>query len=159
MIPRARKPKWEKALPGKLTIATMEEVSTQGGDWTTDNTERKSVIALLDSSTMGECINRDYPKSQWFNLLKLTNPIPVYNVDRSPNKAGSIIEVVSLILRYKNHSKRTLFCITSLCYEWPSPFSLSLHSSLSLPYPWLLLDLYLYQYAFPFVSYIFGPSC
>ena len=28
MILRVQKPKWEKALPGKLTIATVEEVST-----------------------------------------------------------------------------------------------------------------------------------
>ena len=81
---------------------------------TTNTTEKKSVIALLDSSAMGECIDRDYTKSQWFNLLKLTNPIPVYNIDRSPNEVGSIMEVVSLILHYKNHSEWTLFHVTSL---------------------------------------------
>ena len=44
---------------------------------TTDTTEKKSIVALLDSGAMGEWIDRDYAKSQWFNLLKLTNPIPV----------------------------------------------------------------------------------
>ena len=81
---------------------------------TTNTVEKKSVMALLDSSAMGECIDRDYAKSQQFKLIKLTQPIPVYNIDRSPNKAGSIKEVVSLILHYKNHSEWTTFCITSL---------------------------------------------
>ena len=116
--PKSPKTKWEKALPGKLTIATAEEASTslklKVEIETTDTVERKFVVALLDSSAMGECIDRDYVKSQRFNLLKLTNPIPVYNIDRSPNEAGLITEVVSLILCYKNHSEQTLFCITSL---------------------------------------------
>ena len=112
----------KKTLPKKLTIATMEGVSTslklKVEIETTDTTEKKSIIALLDSGTMGECIDRDYAKSQWFNLLKLTNPIPVYNIDRSPNEVGLITEVVSLILRYKNHSDtagRGLFCGMQNC--------------------------------------------
>ena len=40
--------------------------------------------------------------------------IPVYNVDGTLNKAGSITEVVNLILKYNNHSKRTTFAVTSL---------------------------------------------
>ena len=121
MILRIWKPKWEKTLPRKLTIATVEEVSTslklKVEIKTTNTTERKSVITLLDSGTMGECIDRDYAKNQWFNLLKLANPIPVYNVDGSPNEAGLVTEVVSLILCHKNHSEQTLFCITSLGKE------------------------------------------
>ena len=118
MILRVQKPKWEKALPKKLNIATMEGVSTslklKVEIETTDTTEKKSVLALLDSGNKGECIDRDYTKSQQFNLLKLTNPILVYNIDGSPNEVGSITEVVSLILCYKNHSEQTLFHVTSL---------------------------------------------
>ena len=116
--PRAQKPKWEKTLPKKLTVAAMEGISTslklKVEIETTDTVERKSITALLDSGEMGECINRDYAKSQRFNLTKLTQPIPVYNVDGSPNEAGSIMEVVNLILRYESHSERTTFCVTSL---------------------------------------------
>ena len=118
MILRVQKPKWEKALPEKFMIAITEQVSTslkiKAEIKTTDTTEKKSIIALLDSSTTGEFIDRDYAKSQWFNLLKFTKPIPVYNVDGSANEAGSITEAVSLILRYKIHSEQTLFCVTSL---------------------------------------------
>ena len=51
--------------------------------------------------------------------MKLTQPILVYNVDGSPNKAGFnkaglITEVVSLLLCYKNHLEWTTFCVTNL---------------------------------------------
>ena len=81
---------------------------------TIDMAERKSVVTLLDSGLTGECIDRNYAKTCQFNLIKLTQPIPVYNVDGTPNEAGSITEVVSLILCHKNHSKWTTFCITNL---------------------------------------------
>ena len=81
---------------------------------TTDTSERKSVNSLVDSGANGEFIDREYAKSCRFNLLKLTTPIPVYNIDGTPNEAGSITEAVSLILRYKGHSERTIFCVTSL---------------------------------------------
>ena len=96
----------------------MEEISTslklKVEIETTDTAERKSVTALLDSGSTGECIDRDYAKSCWFNLVKLAQPIPVYNVDGTPNEAGSIVEVVSLILHYKIHSEWTTFCVTGL---------------------------------------------
>src|SRR5918992_5283449 len=44
----------------------------------------------------------------------LQRPIPVYNVDGSPNKAGSITEVVDLVLRYKDHSECAVFAVTNL---------------------------------------------
>ena len=81
---------------------------------TTDTAEKKSITALVDSRATGEFIDRQYAKSCQFNLIKLTQPIPVYNVDGSPHEAGSIIEAVSLLLRYKNHSEQTTFCVTNL---------------------------------------------
>src|ERR1700761_7724352 len=81
---------------------------------TMDTSKRKSVNSLVDSGANGEFIDREYEKSCRFNLLKLTTPIPVYNIDGTPNEAGSITEAVSLILRYKGHSEWTIFCITSL---------------------------------------------
>ena len=104
--------------PYILTIAAAEGISTslrlKVEIETTDTVERKSVTALLDSRSTGKCIDRDYAKSCWFNLVKLAQPIPVYNVDGTPNEAGSIMEVVSLILCYNNHSERMTFCVTNL---------------------------------------------
>ena len=115
---RMRKPKWEKALPKSYIIAATEENPTslkrKVEIETMDTVETKSVTALLDSSVTGECINRDYARSCWFNLIKLTQPILVYNVDGSPNEAGSITKVVSLILCHKKYSEWTTFAVMSL---------------------------------------------
>ena len=117
MTLKVRKPKWERALPERYTISVTGESSSlklKVELKTTDTSERKSVNSLVDSGATGEFINRDYAKSCRFNLQKLTCLIPVYNIDGTPNKAGSITEAVSLILRYKNHSEWTTFCVTSL---------------------------------------------
>ena len=115
---RMQKPKWEKVLPKSYIIAAREENPTslklKVEIKTMDTAETKSMTALLDSGATGECIDRDYAKSCWFNLIKLTQPIPVYNVDGSPNEAGSITEVVSLILHHKKHLEWTTFAVMSL---------------------------------------------
>ena len=117
LTPKVQKPKWEKALPESYTISAIGESSSlklKVELKTMDTSKRKSVNSLVDSGATGEFINRDYAKSCRFNLQKLTCPIPVYNIDGTPNEAGSITEAVSLILQYKNHSEWTTFCITSL---------------------------------------------
>ena len=76
--------------------------------------EKKLVMALVDCGATGEFINKHYAKSNRLNLIKLSQPIPVYNVDGTPNKAGSVTEIVDLVLRYKNHSERTTFAVSSL---------------------------------------------
>ena len=48
------------------------------------------------------------------NTRSISCPIPVYNVDSFPNEAGQISEVVDVVLRYKTHSERTLFTVSSL---------------------------------------------
>ena len=100
--PKKQKPKWEKALPEKFTISTTEgtpnSLNLKVKVETTDTAEKKSITALVDSGATGEFIDRQYAKSCRFNLLKLTQPIPVYNVDGSPNEAGSITEAVTLLL-------------------------------------------------------------
>jgi len=53
----------------------------------------------MDSRATGEFIDHHYAKSNWLHPCKLSEPIPVYNVDGTLNEAGSITEVVDLILR------------------------------------------------------------
>jgi len=75
-----------------------KEIMLKAGLRTVDSHEVEEVDALLDSevtgllSTMLGCAKR---KSQ---PCKLEHPIEVYNVDRSVNRGGSIIEEVTLIL-------------------------------------------------------------
>ena len=118
MTPRICKPKWEQVLPKAYTISSAEgdsnSLKLKIEIETTDTTWKKLVTTLVDSGTTGEFIDRDYTKSCQFNLVKLTQPILVYNVDGTPNEASSITEVVNLILHYKNHSERTTFAVTCL---------------------------------------------
>jgi len=113
-----RRPKWERRLPSKLVIASAEDGSTslklKVELETTDTGEVKSVNSFVDSRATGEFIDRHYAKSNRLHTRKLSEPIAVYNVDGTLNEAGSITEAVDLILRYHNHSERTLFAVTGL---------------------------------------------
>jgi len=112
------KPKWEKRLPKRLSINTLDacgtsiilliEVST------TDTSKVHSVKALLDSGATGNFIDRDFVQTKGINTWSISRPILVYNVDGSPNEAGQILEVVDVVLRYKTHSERTLLAVSSL---------------------------------------------
>ena len=116
--PKIRKSKWEKALPKKYFIATAEQSLTslklKVEIKTIDTLEQRSLTCLVDSGATSEFIDRDYAKSCCFNLVKLKQPIPVYNIDGTPNEAGSITEVVHLILHHKNHLEWTVFAVTGL---------------------------------------------
>jgi len=112
------KPKWEKRLPKQLSINILNargtsiilpiEVST------TDTSKVHSVKALLDSGATGNFIDRDFIQTKDINTWSISHPIPVYNVDGSPNEVGQISEVVDVVLYYKTHSERTLLAISSL---------------------------------------------
>jgi len=113
-----QKPKWEKRLPKRLSVNILDargtsiilpiEVST------TDTSEVHSIKVLLDSGVMGNFIDRDFVRTKGINTWSISCPIPVYNVDGSPNEAGQISEVVDVVLHYKTHSERTLLTISSL---------------------------------------------
>ena len=73
-----------------------------------------SVKALLDSRAMGNFIDKDFVHMKGISTQSISRPIPVYNVDGSPNEAGQISEVVDIVLHYKTHSERTLLAVSSL---------------------------------------------
>ena len=107
IISKIQKPKWEKVLPKQYFITTVEQslnsLKLKVEIETMDTSEQKSVTCLVDSGATGEFIDQDYAKSCHFNLIKLKQPIPVYNIDGTLNEASSITEVVNLILHHKNH--------------------------------------------------------
>jgi len=115
---QSQKPKWEKRLPKRLSVNTLDthgtsiilpiEVST------TDTSEVHSVKALLDSGATGNFIDRDFIQMKDINARSISRPIPVYNMDGSPNETGQISEVVDVVLHYKTHSERTLLAVSSL---------------------------------------------
>jgi len=113
-----RKPKWKKRLSKRLSVNTLDACGTSVilpvEVSTTDTSEVHSVKALLDSGATGNFIDQDFVRTKGINTQSISRPIPVYNVDGSPNEAGQISEVVDVVLRYKTHSKRTLLAVSNL---------------------------------------------
>jgi len=81
---------------------------------TTDTSEVHSVKALLDSRATSNFINKDFVHMKGISTRSIFCPIPVFNMDSSPNEAGQISKVVDVVLCYKTHSERTLFAISNL---------------------------------------------
>jgi hypothetical protein len=81
---------------------------------TTDTGEVVLTTALLDCGATSEFIHTDFMKHNCLTTKALNRPIPIYNVDGSPNEAGSISEVIKVMLRYREHSKRVTFAVTGL---------------------------------------------
>ena len=110
---RAWRPRWERRLPAHFVVDVLDE--TEGPRrslWlnielqTTDTRETRAVKALLDSGATRMFIDRAYIKANRLPTRTLSSPIPVCNVDGTLNEAGSVTEVVELVLRYQNHSER-----------------------------------------------------
>jgi len=113
-----RRPKWEKRLPRRLSANTLDTHGTsivlpiEIG--TTDTSEVHSVKALLDSRATGNFIDKDFVRTKGISTWSISRPIPVFNMDGSPNEAEQISEVADVVLRYKTHSKRTLLAVSNL---------------------------------------------
>jgi hypothetical protein len=103
--------KWERHISPAFIIATSDDVTPSRSlklkveIETTDTGEVKSLSALVDSGATGRFIDQDFVKANRLRTRTLSRPIPVRNVDGTLNEAGSITEMVDLILRYKNHSE------------------------------------------------------
>ena len=73
-----------------------------------------NVSALLDSGAIGLFIDVIYMEQHRLTTHSLTHPIPMYNINGTHNKAGSIHSVVDLVLCYCTHAEHTVFAVTSL---------------------------------------------
>ena len=103
------RPKWERCLlTGFVVVAYKDSIKA------TDTREVKSLHSLVDSWATGLFIDWEYVKVNQLTTQTLSKPILVYNINGTLNEAGSIMEMVDHILRYKNHSGRALFTVTGL---------------------------------------------
>jgi hypothetical protein len=105
------RPRWEKSFPDHFIVDALDETEGPRRSLTlkvelqaTDTGEVKSVRALLDSGATGMFIDTEYVKANRFSTRTLSHPIPVRNVDGTLNEAGSVREVVELVLRYRKPS-------------------------------------------------------
>jgi len=69
---------------------------------------------MVDTGATRDFIDQDFVTREKLPTCKLSQPIPVYNVDGTLNEAGSIREVVDMIMTYERHSKRILLAVTHL---------------------------------------------
>lgn len=112
-----RIPNWERRLPKRLVVAsTASQLSLELRVelQTPDTGEICQLDALVDCGATGTFINEAFVKEKGWNTQSLMRPIPVNNVDGTPNEAGMIRSVVNLILRYKDHTERTTFFVTNI---------------------------------------------
>ena len=79
---------------------------------TTDTLKEASTEAMVDTGATGDFIDRDFMERAKLPTRKLSEPVPVYNVDGTPNEAGSIDRVVDVVMTYNGHLERILLAVT-----------------------------------------------
>ena len=115
--PTTRMKRWERRLLKTYVVAanpSPNSLHLKVGIQTTDTAEVKGVTALLDSGATGLFIDSNFVAAEKLTTRSPTCPAPVYNVDGTPNEAGSIRSVVDLILSFQNHSEHAVFAVTNL---------------------------------------------
>src|SRR5260221_9710632 len=73
-----------------------------------------STSALLESGVTGMFVNRAFAQKHKLETCPLPNPVPVHNVNGTPNENGSIMEEVEVILWYGQHMEKVCLIVTNL---------------------------------------------
>jgi hypothetical protein len=81
---------------------------------TTNTQQLIYFMALLNCRAIGLFVDRNFVDWNRIIMRTLSHPIPVYNIDRTLNKAGSIQEVVDVVLCYRDHSEQVQFTVMGL---------------------------------------------
>src|SRR5258705_3698629 len=76
-----------------------------------------STSALLDSGATGMFVNRAFAQKHKLETSPLPNPVPVHNIDGTPNENGSITEEVEVILQYGQHMEKEHLAVTNLGWQ------------------------------------------
>ena len=108
--------KWEKRMSHKLIIRSLELdpkcILLPVHLKMTDTMEESSTEAMIDTGTTGDFIDQDFVTQTKLLTHKLSQPIPVYNVNRTLNKARSIHKVIDVLMTYCGHSEQILLVVT-----------------------------------------------
>ncbi|SRR6266540_2917369 len=103
------KPKWEKWMPRTLKICLLESgpncIMLPIHLNTMDTMEKALSEAIVDTGATGDFIDQDFVRNTNLPTHELSQPIPVYNINGTPNEAGSIHKVMDMIMTYSGHSE------------------------------------------------------
>ena len=69
---------------------------------------------MLDSGATGLFINKRYIERLHIPMTRLTQQLPLYNIDGSNNAAGTITDFARLHLTVGEHSKEWDFLVTDI---------------------------------------------
>jgi len=98
------RPKWEKQIKRKLVIHSLELdakcIMLPIHLKMTDIMEETSTEAMVNTGATGDFIDQDFVARAKLPTHKLSQPIPIYNVDGTLNEARSICKVVNMIMTY-----------------------------------------------------------
>ena len=81
---------------------------------------------FLDSGAGGKFIDQNYARAKKLEMEPLMKPIPVYNVDGTPNKRGTIRQYVDLDIEVHGQNRKERLLVTGLGKQ-----------KIILGYPWL----------------------
>ena len=99
-----RRARFECRLPKTLVVAASpspRSLHIQVELESTSDSRRAVVKALVDSGAMSAgYIDLHYVRENDLSTRRLLHPIPVFNVDGTPNDAGAITEVVDTVLHF-----------------------------------------------------------
>src|SRR5258706_1085873 len=76
-----------------------------------------STSALLDSGATGMFVNQAFAQKHKLETCPLPNPVPVHNIDGTPNENGSITEEVEVILWYGQHMEKAHLAVANLGWQ------------------------------------------
>jgi len=116
--PTLQRLKWERQLPKELSTNALNTcemslvLAMEPG--MTNTSKHYSVNVLLDYRATGSFIDYDFICLKGINTQTISCPIPVFNVDGSPNKASQTLKVVDIVFYYLTYSEQILLAISSL---------------------------------------------
>jgi len=81
---------------------------------TTNTLQEAATEAMVNTSATGDFIDQDFIEPAKLPTSQLSQLIPVYNVDGTPNEASSIDRVVDVVMTYNRHLEHILLVVTQL---------------------------------------------
>ena len=96
------------------SIRNNRSIEINIGISTLDTHKKFNENGLLDCGASGLFIDTKFVEENKLTTRQLPRPVPVFNVDGTPNEAGYIKEVVELQVSYKGHRERAILHVTNL---------------------------------------------